>query len=112
MIQSMLARARQFMPSVIAQDIIGVQPIDTTMINPFTKKWERVGMDMPTDKWVYNIRSQEIRTWIEEQAIHMWKHYDIPSDSFSYVSGNVIVGDNYIFTNEMEAWFQLRWGDA
>lgn len=41
-------------------------------------KWEKIGIDMSTNKWVYNIRSQDIRIWIEEQPIHMWKYYDIP----------------------------------
>lgn len=96
-------------PELIAREIISVQPLTTNMINPFYKKWERIGMDMPTDKWVFNIRSQEIRNWIEEQPAYMWKFYDIPEDSKLDVSVNVFMGQNYIFTDEMEAWFQLRW---
>lgn len=101
---------RRVMPSVIAEEICSVQPIPVAnMFNPFYKKWERIGMDMPTDKWVFNIRSQEIRNWIEEQPAYMWKYYDIPEESKLDVSVNAFMGQNYIFTDEMEAWFQLRW---
>lgn len=78
------------------------------MINPFFKKWERIGMDMPTDKWVYNIRSHEIRNWIEEQPVHMWKFYDIDDTRLDFSLASV--GQNYVFTDEMEVWFELRWG--
>ena len=98
-------------PITIAKEICSVQPMPAiaNMMNPFSKKWEKVGMDMPTDKWVYNIRVQEIRDWIEEQPIHMWKHYDIPESKINEVSINAFIGENYIFTEEMELWFQLRW---
>ena len=98
---------KKVMPSVIAQDILSVQPMTANMINPFTKKWERVGMDVPTDKWVYNIRSQDIKIWIEEQPAHMWKFYDVEPKIDTPVSA--MIGDNYVFTEEMEVWFQLRW---
>lgn len=96
------------MPNIIAEDIISVQPMTADMINPFSKKWERIGMDMPTDSWVYNIRSQEIRTWIEEQPAYMWKFYDIDRANLD-LPVSAMFGDNYVFTEEMEAWFQLRW---
>ena len=101
---------RNIMPDVIANDIVGVQPMTNAanMINPFTKKWERIGMDVPSDKWVFNIRNQEIRTWIEEQPIHMWKFYDIEPKIDTPIAA--LIGDNYLFTEEMEVWFQLRWG--
>ena len=72
-------------------------------------KWEKVGKDMPTDKWVYNIRYREVGHWIEEQPVHMWKFYDIPVESMKDVSINSLIGQNYLFTDEMESWFLLRW---
>lgn len=96
------------MPNVIASEICSVQPMMVDMINPFTKKWQRIGMDMPANKWVYNIRSQEIKTWIESQPIYMWKFYDINVTQDTPISA--MLGDNYVFTEEMESWFQLRWG--
>lgn len=95
-------------PEILSREILSVQPM-ANMMNPFSKKWEKVGMDMPTNKWVYNIRVQEIRDWIEEQPIHMWKHYDIPEESIKDISFNALIGKHYIFTEEMESWFQLRW---
>jgi hypothetical protein len=74
-----------------------------------TVKWEKVGKDMPTDKWVYNIRLHEVGHWIESQPIHMWKHYDIPFDQLRNVSFGAMSGPNYLFTDEMESWFLLRW---
>jgi hypothetical protein len=94
------------MPNILAQNILGVQPM-ADMINSFSKKWEKVGMDMPADKWVYNVRSQEIRDWIEEQPIHMWKFYDF-NDTKLHLS-LASIGQNYVFLEEMESWFLLRW---
>lgn len=108
MIQELIATARRTTPSLIADEITSVQPM-ANMMNPFTKKWEKIGMDMLADKWVYNVRLDEIRNWIEEQPVHMWKHYDIPDHSLKEVSINAFIGQNYIFTEEMEAWFTLRW---
>ena len=70
-------------------------------------EWEQIGIDRYTNKWVYNVRSQDIRIWIEEQPIHMWKYYDIPFNTD--LSLMVLTGINYIFTPEMEVWFKLRW---
>lgn len=96
-------------PDILAQEILSVQPIKP-LFKAEIKKWERVGIDGPTGKWVFNIRLQEINNWIEEQPVHMWKHYDIPEASIKDASINAFIGQNYIFTEEMESWFQLRWG--
>lgn len=72
-----------------------------------TRKWERIGKDMPTDKWVYNTKYLEVVWWVEHQPEHMWKVYDVPLDRD--ISINALIGQNYIFTDEMEAWFMLRW---
>lgn len=66
-------------------------------------------MDTTTDKWVYNIRLQETRDWVEEQPVHMWKCYDFPESMVNDLPVAAFIGQNYIFTEEMEAWFQLRW---
>ena len=108
MIQELIAQARRTMPSVIADEITSVQPMTNSRMSLPIKKWEKIGMDVPTDKWVYNVRAQEIRDWIEAQPIHMWNIYDI--DRFNKDTPiSAIMGENYIFTEEMEAWFTLRW---
>ena len=99
---------RNVIPDIIAAEICNVQPIPAAnMINPFSKKWERIGKYMPTDDWVYNVRSSEIQVWVEEQPIHMWKFYEA-TDSLD-LPLSALIGENYIFSEEMEAWFQLRW---
>ncbi len=72
-------------------------------------KWEKIGIDRPTNKWVFNVHLQEINDWITEQPAHMWKYYDIPKSVFKETSIYAYIGQNYIFTEEMESWFQLRW---
>lgn len=69
--------------------------------------WEKVGIDMPTDKWVYNVRFREVWKWVEEQPTHMWKYYDVPLVDSTPI--RMFTGNNYLFTDEMEAWFMLRW---
>jgi len=97
------------MPNPLVQNIFGAQPM-ADMINPFAKKWEKVGKDMPSDKWVYNVKLYEVIKWVESQPVHMWKHYDIPinwmRDDIPIAS---LTGSNYLFTDEMEAWLLLRW---
>ena len=102
----MLNTIRRVMPNVIANEIIGVQPM--TDVSRFIKKWEKIGMDIPTDTWVYNIRSHEIRDWVEEQPVHMWKFYDLTDTKLDFSLSTL--GQNYVFTKEMEVWFELRWG--
>lgn len=97
---------KRVMPNIIAQDIISVQPMGS--VYPYYNAWSKVGIHIPTDHWVYNVRSQEIRTWIEEQPAYMWKFYDIDVYNLD-LPASVILGSNYVFTEEMEAWFTLRW---
>lgn len=72
-----------------------------------TRKWERIGVDVPTNKWVYNVKYMEVAWWVEKHPNHMWKFYDVPLEAD--VSISTITGQNYIFTDEMESWFMLRW---
>jgi hypothetical protein len=72
-------------------------------------EWEKIGIDRLTDKWVYSIQSQEINIWIQNQPVHMWKYYDIPADYILEAPLRMVVANNYVFTDEMEAWFTLRW---
>ena len=71
------------------------------LVPPKFSAWERIGLDLPTDMWVYSIRTSEIREWIEQQPVYMWKFYD---------ADEAPAGDNYVFTEEMIVWFELRWG--
>lgn len=66
-----------------------------------------IGADGPTGNKVYNIYHNDIISWVEEQPIHMWKHYDAAKQANIFV--NAFSGQQYLFTEEMESWFQLRW---
>lgn len=71
--------------------------------------WEKIGYDNLIEKWVYNVKYAEVAWWIERQPAHMWKHYDIPDEAKLEVSISALMGQNYVFTEEMEAWLVLRW---
>lgn len=57
-------------------------------------KWKKY----PHDEFAaYKIYDSEVCRWVEQQPIHMWK-YDAAYD-----------GNNYLFTEQMETIFLLRW---
>lgn len=57
-------------------------------------KWKKY----PHDSFAaYKIYDSQVWGWVEDQPIHMWK-YDDAGD-----------GNNYLFTEEMEVLFLLRW---
>lgn len=91
-------------PDALAHDILSVQPMN----NSFNKKWEHIGIDGPSQRKVYNIRSQEIRDWIAEQPTSMWAQYGI-DEIHNGTPISAMFGQNYVFSEEMEAWFMLRW---
>lgn len=97
---TLLSLIRRITPTIIANDLISVQPI----ANPFKKtvNWLRIGIDGSSGFCIYKVRSNEIRTWVEEQPISMWKFHE-----FSMNDGSL--DTTYIFTEEMESWFILRW---
>lgn len=74
-----------------------------------SKLWERIGLDMPSDKIVYGIKSHEVWQWIESQPVHMWKQYDVLVRDTNDISVYAFTGNSYVFTDEMESWFLLRW---
>lgn len=71
--------------------------------------WEWVGIDGPTQCRVYSVYSKQVGTWIEEQAASMWKHYEIPPSMVEEVSLRCFLAPTYLFTEEMEVLFLLRW---
>ena len=57
-------------------------------------KWKKY----PHDKFAaYKIYESEIYRWVENHPVHMWKYDDDAKDNC------------YLFTEEMESWFLLRW---
>jgi hypothetical protein len=99
----LLPMIRNLMPKVIAQEIVGVQPMDF----PKDPKWKVVTEYVETvpDGYVVVDANKEISVWIEEQALHMWKHgelskLDILRPGFY---------DRYIISEELLSWLTLRW---
>lgn len=52
--------------------------------------------DTPDNYEVYKMYSDEILNWVEQQPKHMWKHHGT-------------IPKSYIFSEEMEVLFLLRW---
>ena len=72
-------------------------------------KWEIVGRDLRIDKSVYSANSPEIASWIESHDKDMWEHYDIPDEDVHKIPINSWGGKKYVFTEQFEIWFLLRW---
>ena len=87
------------MPQVIAQDIVGVQPMNLT-----PPKWERARdnsrLTIP-DGYIHINVNREIAQWIEEQPLHQWKHGELGRLAGFY--------DSFIVSEELLAWLILRW---
>lgn len=69
------------------------------------KGWAVAGTHGPTGKRVYVVR-KDVAVWIEEQAPHMWKHYD--PDNYSILKLYTL--PYYLLSEELLAWMELRWG--
>ena len=96
---------RKIMPAVIAQDIVGVQPM-TGGITPPRKKFILLdqtvdNLPAPPDGYVTVDVMGEVARWIEEQAIHMWKFGDVPAYSFGM--------ERYTISEELYTMMALKW---
>lgn len=72
-------------------------------LDPVT--WSYVGTDI-VGRRIYNVCRPSIRQWISEMPKSEWQIFNIPDSSNSV---HAIIGTNYVFTEQMEAWFKLRW---
>ena len=95
----LLPMIRKVMPAIIAHDIVGVQPINLT-----PPKWKPVPVysEPIPDGYVVIDANREISAWIEEQALHMWKHAELQQLTPGFF-------DRYIISEELLAWLTLRW---
>ena len=87
------------MPKVIAQDIVGVQPMGIEI-----PKWKSVSVysEPIPDGYVVIDANREISAWIEEQALYMWKHAELQQLTPGFY-------DRYIISEELLSWLTLRW---
>ena len=107
---------RKLMPKTIAQDIVGVQPM-TTMSPVFTVKHGKVSFhnyimvenqnecvlyDTPgCTHYAVDVKP-EVKKWLLEQPVHMWKPAEETEDCHLFY-------DRYIISEELLSWMTLRW---
>lgn len=95
----LLPMIRKVMPKIIAQDIVGVQPMN---LNP--PKWTSITEHneiIPKGYVVVDV-NREVSAWIEEQALCMWKHGELKTVMAGFY-------DRYIISEELLSWLILRW---
>ena len=89
---------RQLTPQVVAQDIVGVQPM-----GPIAK-WARARdyshLPIP-DGYIHINVNREIAQWIEEQPLDQWKHGELGRLAGFY--------DSFIVSEQLLSWLILRW---
>jgi hypothetical protein len=95
----MIPMIRKILPKLIAQDIVGVQPMDLT-----PPKWVTVTNHNETvpEGYVVVDVNREVSHWIEQQALYMWKHGELKATRPGF-------WDRYIISEELLTWLSLRW---
>jgi hypothetical protein len=99
---------RKVMPGLIANQIIGVQPMTgpTGQIHTLRTRYPTIlnftiildhAYDVPNDYCVVDV-APKVASWIEEQDITLWK----PIDNSSYL-------EQYIISNTLYTLMALRW---
>jgi len=107
---------RKILPTIVAKDIVGVQPMPKT--NPiFTMKGDKVGFknytlalnqnecvlyDTPEQKYYAIDVRPIVEEWLETQPIHMWKYAE-------ETDGCQMTCTRYIISEELLVWLTLRW---
>lgn len=90
---------RKVLPGIIAQDIVGVQPMN---LNP--PKWTIITEhnEIIPKGYVVVDANREISYWIEKQELYMWKHGELKTVMQSFY-------DRYIISEELLSRLTLRW---
>jgi hypothetical protein len=95
---------RNFMPSLLAADIIGTQPMSIDLPSKMAPKYREPAQyneQVPKGYLVIDA-NREVSQWIEEQPIYHWKHGQLEQMS----SG---LWDRYIISEKLYTWLKLRW---
>ena len=94
----LLPMIRKLHPQIVAQDIVGVQPMGEIA------KWERASnyshLPIPDGYTHINV-NREIAQWIEEQPLYQWRHGELGRLAGFY--------DSFIVSEELLSWLTLRW---
>ena len=95
---------RKIAPTVIAQEIAGVQPM-TDVFKPRPKfmlvDQSEDKLPKPPNGYLTVDVAGEVAMGIEEQAIHMWKHGDVPAYAFGM--------ERYTVSEQLYTMMALRW---
>ncbi len=94
---------RNMMPTLLAEDIVGVQPMSIDLPLKKMPKYREpaeYNEQVPRGYLVIDV-DREISQWIEEQPIYHWKHGELTN-----VPG---FWDRYIISEQLFTWLKLRW---
>ena len=108
----LLPMIRKTLPGVIAQDIVGVQPMATDVAQVFSIKSKYLEKILIVDQTVDKLPAPpaghmtvdvdwEVAQWIQKQPIHMWKFGDVPA----YSSAR----ERFTVSEQLYTWMTLRW---
>lgn len=94
---------RKVLPTTIAQDIVGVQPMMQKHLTYeiLTEGWDKV---CPAGHVAIST-NVEIGHWIEQQPVHMWKYIDLETQGRTYQ-----LNTNFFVSDQLLTWLKMRWG--
>ena len=105
---------RKIAPTLIAQDIVGVQPMPSSVYDTFSNiKPKFLTYNVLDESWQKTCpagntaieTNVEIAHWIEQQPVHMWKYIDLNARGMEYH-----LSTHFFVSNELLTWLKLRWG--
>ena len=105
----MLPMIRKILPTTIAQEIVGVQPMASSMSSVFTKQ---LTYQVLEDGWektcpaghVAIMTNVQIAHWIEQQPVHMWKYIDLEKDGREFQ-----LNTHFFISDQLLTWLKMRW---
>lgn len=93
---------RKVLPTTIAQDIVGVQPMGPKNLTyeVLTEGWEKT---CPPGHVAIQT-NVKVAHWIEQQPVHMWKYIDLEKE------GRTFALNTYFFvSDQLLTWLKMRW---
>lgn len=96
---------RKVMPAVIAQDIVGVQPMNIPPKYFTYKVIDRKDIDIfiPENHQVVFVNA-EVGIWIQKQPVHLWKYIDLNRDGDEWD-----IRTHYVVSDELLTLLALKW---
>ena len=103
---------RKVAPALIAQEIVGVQPMPASAWQGFEMKpkqltfgvLDRDSFKSCPDGYVPVMTNIQIAHWIEQQPVHTWKHMDMAEGGKMY-----ILNTHFFISDELLTLLTLKW---